>query len=157
MAGKKKVKVSIGDVFAIKLEQDNYSYGQVVTEGSISDCMVIFDVVCKEHPPISEITSKPIIFLVQTVNSRIEDGIWEVIGNAPTPSINFPVYKVETEDGHMLVDHSGDVINENPSPSEIEVVMELESWSPVTLEKAVKARFITGEWISYYDDLIYMY
>jgi hypothetical protein len=49
------------------------------------------------------------------VNSRIEDGIWNVIGNVP----------------------------------------ELESWSPVSLEKAVNARFVTGEWDSYYNELIY--
>ncbi|WP_042162462.1 Imm26 family immunity protein [Paenibacillus gorillae] len=156
MAGKKKVKVRIGDVFAIKIEQDKYSYGQVIAEGRISDCMVIFDVVSKEHLPVIDITSKPIVFLIQTVNSRIEDGIWEVIGNAPLPHINFPVYKVETEDGYMLVDHSGDIINENPRDSEIEGVIELESWSPVSLEKVVTARFITGEWDSYYDDLIYL-
>jgi len=155
MLRKKKVNVNIGDVFAIKLEQDSYSYGQVVAKGRISDCIVVFDVVSKEHPPVSEITQKPIIFLIQTVDSRIEDGIWEVIGNTSIPSINFPIYKVETEDWYMLVGHNGEVIKENPSPSEIEKVMELVSWSPVSLEKAVKARFITGEWDSYYDDLIY--
>lgn len=94
--------------------------------------------------------------MIQTVNSRIEDGIWEVIGNAPIPSIKFPVYKVETEDGYMLVDHTGDIIMENPRPLDIDEVKELESWSPVSLEKAVKARFNTSEWDTYYENLIYV-
>lgn len=155
MAGKKRVRVKIGDVFAISLNQNRYCYGQVVSEGRISDCMIVYDMVSMEHPTISEITSKPIIFLIQTVNSRIEDGIWSVIGNGSIPSMTFPLYKVETEDGYMLVDHKGDVINEDPSASEIEEVPELESWSPVSLEKAVHARFITGEWDPYYNELIY--
>ncbi|MFE6076679.1 Imm26 family immunity protein [Paenibacillus sp. NPDC057886] len=155
MAGKKRVKVKIGDVFAIWLNQDRYCYGQVVSEGRISDCMIVYDVVSMQHPKVSEITSKPIIFIIQTVNSRIEDGIWNVIGNGPIPSMTFPLYKVETEDGYMLVDHKGDIVNEDPSDSEIENVLELESWSPVSLEKAVNARFVTGEWDPYYNELIY--
>ncbi|SLJ88452.1 MULTISPECIES: Imm26 family immunity protein [unclassified Paenibacillus] len=148
-------KLKLGDIFAIRLNQGRYCYGQVVSEGRISDCMIVYDLVSMEHPTVSEITSKPIIFLIQTVNSRIEDGIWNVIGNGPIPSMTFPLYKVETEDGYMLVDHKGDVVNEDPSASEIEEVPELESWSPVSLEKAANARFITGEWDTYYNELIY--
>lgn len=117
--------------------------------------MIVFDVVSMEHPTVSEITSMPIVFLIHTVNSRIEDGIWNVIGNAPIPRMTFPMYKVETEDGYMLVDHKADVVNEDPSASEIEEIPELESWSPVSLEDAVNARFVTGEWDPYYNDLIY--
>lgn len=119
--------------------------------------MIVYDLVSMEHPKVSDITSKPIIFLIQTVNSRIEDGIWKVIGNGPISSLTFPLYKVETEDGYMLVNHQGDVENEYPSASEIENVPKLESWSPVSLEKAVNARFVTGEWDPYYNELMYKY
>ncbi|KLU54842.1 MULTISPECIES: Imm26 family immunity protein [Paenibacillus] len=153
---KKRVSVKIGDVFSIKLNQDWNCYGQVVSEGRISDCMIVFDLISMEHPTVSEITTKPIIFLIQTVNSRIEDGIWKVIGNAPIPRMTFPMYKEETEDGYTLVDHKGDIVTETPSASQIEVASELESWSPVSLEKAVIARFVTGEWDPYYNDLIYI-
>lgn len=148
-------KLKLGDIFAISLNQGRYCYGQVFSEGRISDCMIVYDLVSMEHPTVSEITSKSIIFLIQTVNSRIEDGIWIVIGNGPIPSMTFPLYKVETEDGYMLVDHKGDVVNKDPSASEIEEVPELESWSPVSLEKAANARFVTGEWDTYYNELIY--
>ncbi|MDR9746146.1 Imm26 family immunity protein [Paenibacillus taichungensis] len=157
MTGKKRVKVKLGDVFAIRLDQTRYCYGQVVSEGRISDCMIVYDLVSMEHPKVSDIPSKPIIFLIQTVNSRIEDGIWNVIGNGPISSLTFPLYKVETEDGYMLVNHQGDVENEYPSASEIENVPKLESWSPVSLEKAVNARFVTGEWDPYYNELMYKY
>ncbi|MCM3625753.1 immunity 26/phosphotriesterase HocA family protein [Paenibacillus glycanilyticus] len=153
----RKKKVNIGDIFAIKLDHARYSYGQVVAEGSISDCMVVFDLVTKEHPAANYITSNPIIFIIQTVNSRIEDGHWEVIGNDTIPTINFPLYKADTENGYNLVNYKGEVINEYPSSSEIKEIKDFESWSPVCLEEAVKAKFVTGEWDSYYDDLIYKY
>ncbi|PQP81570.1 hypothetical protein C0Q44_17800 [Paenibacillus sp. PCH8] len=59
---KKRVSVKIGDVFSIRLNQDRYCYGQVVSKGRISDCLIVFDMVSTEHPTVSEITSKPIIF-----------------------------------------------------------------------------------------------
>ena len=59
------------------------------------------------------------------------------------------MYKEETEDGYALVDHKGDIVTETPSASQIEVASELESWSPVSLEKAVIARFVTGEFAEY--------
>ncbi|WP_160319729.1 Imm26 family immunity protein [Paenibacillus xylanivorans] len=60
----KRVTVKIGDVFAIRLNQGRYCYGQVVSEGRISDCMIVYDLVSMEHPKVSEITSKPIISLI---------------------------------------------------------------------------------------------
>ena len=54
---KKRVSVKIGDVFAIKLNQDWNCYGQVVSEGRISDCMIVFNLVSMEHPTVSEITT----------------------------------------------------------------------------------------------------
>lgn len=155
MTRKKKVNVNIGDVFVIKIDEFTYSYGQVVAEGIISDCMVVYDIISTKHPSLDEITSKPVVFLIQTVNSRIEDGIWEVIGNIQIPNINFPIYKVESEDGFMIAKHDGAILKENPIPSEIQNLMELESWSPVSLEKAIKAKYGNANWDSYYDDLIY--
>ncbi|KQY94474.1 hypothetical protein ASD24_02650 [Paenibacillus sp. Root52] len=156
MARKKRIKVKIGDIFAIKLDQDRSCYGQVISEGRTSDCMIVYDLVATEHPAISEITSNPIIFLIQTVNSRIEDGFWSVVGNGPIPSMTYPLYKVETEDGYILVDHKGDIVNDDPLASEIEEVPELEPWSPVSLENAIRAKFLTGEWDPYYNELIYI-
>jgi patatin-like phospholipase/acyl hydrolase len=155
MAKKKIITVNVGDIFAIKIDNLNYCYGQVVAEGRISDCMVIYDIISKEHPTLEEITSKPIVFLIQTVNSRIEDRKWEVIGNTQIAPINFPVYKVKTEEGFMMVRHDGEILKKNPSLSDVKKLKELESWSPVSLEKEIRAKYVTGEWDSNYDDLIY--
>jgi hypothetical protein len=156
MPKKKKCKVMIGDVFKIKLDDNSYGYGQIVGEGKTSDCIVAFDLISDECPSLNEITSNDIIFLIQTVNSRLEDGLWEIIGNAPIPEISFPIYKEVTASGFKLVNYLGETVNLNPSQIEIEGARKFKSKSPVTLETALKAKYITGEWDSYYDDLIYV-
>jgi hypothetical protein len=154
---KKKVKVKLGDIFAIKIEKNRYSYGQVVAEGRSSDCMVVYDIVNMEHPLLVEIVSNKIVFLIQTVNSRIEDGIWEVIGNAPIPdNITFPLYKERNNNGFRIVRHDGSIFKEDATESEVENLKVLISRSPVSLEKAIKAKYSNSDWDSYYNDLIYL-
>lgn len=154
---KRKIKVNVGDIFAIKIDDNHYSYGQVVAEGRTSDCMVVYDIISVEHPPLVEIVANKIVFLIQTVNSRIEDGIWEVVGNAPIPNnIIFPLYKERTKDGFRIVNHSGILIKEVATETEVENLKVLVSKSPISLEKAIKAMYVTGEWELYYNDLIYL-
>jgi hypothetical protein len=156
MPRKKKIKVKIGDIFKIKLAEDTYGYGQVVSEGKTSDCLIAFDLHSYECPSLDEITSKDIIFFIQTVNSRLEDGLWDIIGNATVPEISFPKYKEETEHGFKLINYLGETINLNPTQNELEGAIRLKSRSPVTLENALKAKYITGKWDPYYNDLIYV-
>ncbi|SDO32221.1 hypothetical protein SAMN04487897_1121, partial [Paenibacillus sp. yr247] len=116
-----------------------------------------YDIICVEHPPLVEIVSKKIVFFIQTVNSRIEDGIWEVIGNVPIPeNIIFPKYKERTKDGFRIVNHQGSILKEVVTDTEVENLRALVSRSPVSLEKAIKAKYVTGEWDSFYNDLIYL-
>nr|WP_269151581.1 Imm26 family immunity protein [Sutcliffiella horikoshii] len=153
---KKKVKVNTGDVFTIKLDHNLYSYGQVVGEGTFCDCIVIYDLISREHPPVNTIISNSVILLIQTVNSRLENGLWKIIGNGEIPELNLPIYKVETEEGYMLANYKGEIIDDSPDQDQVKDFKELESWSPVSLENAVRAKFITGEWDDYYNDLIYI-
>ncbi|RIW32499.1 hypothetical protein D3H55_13000 [Bacillus salacetis] len=155
MAKRKKVKVKIGDIFSIRIDENRFSYGQVLAIGTICDFLIIFDLVSDKHPPVEEIPKEKIIFLVPTVVSRIEDGLWEVLGNEPTPEIHFPHYKEEAEEGYQLIDYLGNIINSEKEIIELDKVKELVSRSPSSVENAARARFLEPEWDSYYDDLIY--
>ncbi|MCT4787347.1 Imm26 family immunity protein [Exiguobacterium aestuarii] len=155
MARKKKVKVKIGDIFSIKLNENLFSYGQVLSIGPICDFLIIFDLVSDEHPLVKGIPKEQIIFLVPTIISRIEDGLWEVLGNESIPEIHFPNYKEETQEGYQLIDYLGNVKSEGKKLIELDKLKELESWSPSSVENATRARFLGTEWNSYYDDLIY--
>ncbi len=155
MAIRKKVKVKIGDIFSIRIDENRFSYGQVLSIGTICDFLIIFDLVSNEHPPVKEIPKGKIVFLVPTVVSRIEDGLWEVLGNESTPAIHFPHYKEEVEEGYQLIDYLGNIINSEKEIFELDKLKELESWSPSSVENVARARFLGAEWNCYYDDLIY--
>lgn len=118
--------------------------------------MVIYDLISREHPPVNTIISKPVILLIQTVNSRLENGFWKIVAYGEIPELNLPMYKVETEEGYMLANYKGQIIDDSPDQVQVKDLKELESWSPVSLENAVRAKFITGEWEEYYNDLIYI-
>lgn len=115
--------------------------------------MVIYDLISREHPPVNTIISKPVILLIQTVNSRLEDGFWKIVAYGEIPELNLPMYK---EEGYMLANYKGEIIDDSPDQDQVEYFKELESWSPVSLENAVRTKFITGEWDDYYNDLIYI-
>ncbi|MFI8685751.1 Imm26 family immunity protein [Rossellomorea sp. NPDC077527] len=155
MIRRRKVKVKVGDIFSIKIDENRFCYGQVHSKGEFCDFIIIFDLISNEHPPVKTLPNKPVIFLVSTVLTRIEDGLWEVLGNQSIPEIYFPKYKEETDEGYQLIDYLGSVIDEHPRKTELDALKELNSWSPISIENALRAKFIELEWDSYYDDLIY--
>jgi hypothetical protein len=152
----KRNRPKVGEIFMIPIDNNYYSYGQIVTKGATSDCVVIYDILRQEHPSLDEITSCPIVFFAHTVDVRIVDGLWPVLGNAPVPkNIVFPKYKTETLDGYMILNHEGDIIKQEATESETEELNYLDSWSPESIEKAIVAKYGNAKWEPYYDELIY--
>jgi hypothetical protein len=153
---KTKIKVSVGDVFAIPLDGTKYSFGQVVCEGH-PKAYVIYNVISDVHPDLKEIISNDIIYFTYTVDVAIEDGNWLLLGNIDVPHrIEFPNYIVDTNEGFFVTDHKGNLIrpaNEN----EVKELDTQKSVSPSILEDAVKANYGFGEWYPYLDKLKYKY
>ena len=79
MARAKKIKRKVGDVLAIKLEDGSFSFGRVLEEPLIA----FYDCKSVDKLSLEEIVSKPIIFKVWVMNSAVESGRWEVLGNEP--------------------------------------------------------------------------
>lgn len=151
-----KKKVKVGDVFAVPIGKDKFGFGQVAIQGEYSDCIVIYDIVSEEYPPVDSIVTNNLVFLLQTVSSRIEDGCWPVLGNIKVPNnIKYPKYKEETEEGYMLIDTDGSILKENASNKEVENLSELESWSPGIVEEALKAKYMGEDWDDDYNEILY--
>lgn len=149
----RKIKVKIGDVFTINMENGK-CYGQVVADG-IDKCYIIYDIISKAILEPEEVVKAPIIFLIFTIDGFIEDGRWQVIGNSSIPdNIIFPIFKVDTLDGYMLMDHMGNYLR-NASKSEIKELNYHKSVSPALLEHAVMAKFENYKWESYFDEILY--
>lgn len=154
--GKNKHDVKIGDVFYVKINgEERYGYGQVVSLGGTSDCIVIFDKTSLNHPAIEEIVKNPIIFLAQTVSVKIEDGDWGILGNIDIPNdLTFPEYICETLNGKIILNHKGESVRE-ASIDELGTLKTLKSCSPAIVEDAVNSKFGSEDWYPYLDNLLY--
>ncbi|WP_018130073.1 Imm26 family immunity protein [Effusibacillus pohliae] len=151
MSKRKKIQTHVGDIFAIPVDEKRYSYGQIVSD----NWYAIFDILAEKHPPLDQITNRPIVFLVESVDVKIEDGDWEIIGNFSIPKdIRFPEFLVETLDGYMVIDYKGRTLRP-ASEYEIKNLSSKKSYSPVVIEDAVKAKFAFTEWYPYLDNLLY--
>lgn len=155
LMSKKSHKVKVGDVFAIEISENVYSYGQVVSLGQLSECIVIYDMTSAAHPRVEEIIKQPIIFLAHTVTTRIEDGYWPYIGTAPVPNtIKYPEYICETLKGFVVLNYKGQTVR-RANQEDMETLSTLRSCSPAIVEDAVKARYGHAEWYPYLDNLLY--
>jgi hypothetical protein len=151
MARRKKVK--IGDVFIIETDKGK-CYGQIVADG-INNCYLIFDIVSDEVLLPEQVVKKPIVFLTFTIDACIEEDKWKVIGNTSVPSdIVYPIFKVRTTSGYMVTNHQGNYLR-RASDDELERLKYHKSVSPALLEHAVQARFGSGKWEDYFDEILY--
>lgn len=154
--GKKKHDVKVGDVFYMKISgEDKYSYGQVISLGETSECIIIFDITSNSHPEINDIVQNPILFVAQTVTVKIEDNEWGYIGNIDTPeNITLPEYICDTLDGKVILNYKGEILRKATN-DEIETFITLKSCSPAIVEDAVNSKYGKEEWYPYLDNLLY--
>lgn len=151
MARRKKIK--IGDVFVINVDNCK-CYGQIVADG-IDKCYVIYDITTDEVVPPQQVVKAPIVFLTFTIDDFVEEGRWQAIGNTSIPgNIVFPIFKVDTLNGYMVTDHKGNYLRV-ASETEISDLGYLKAVSPALLEHAVQAKFGTGKWEDYFDEILY--
>lgn len=155
MARRKKIKVSLGDLFAIPVNNELMTIGQVVHKGSTSDVYIIFDCVYKQGESINDVTNSSILFIVNTVDTKLEDSEWKVVGNKKIPeALILPTYIAETLDGFVVLD-AGGIIIRHATENDVKCLSTLRSVSPAILEDAVKAKFGNEEWYPYLDNLLY--
>lgn len=146
-------KAKIGDVFRVSLGNEQFAFGQIVAN-SKPKCYIVFNYKSSNLPDIKEIVNSKILMLTYTVDTFIEDGDWEVIGNIKPPAIKFPEYVVETEKGTRVVDYNGKVIRKATIEDEQKLSTH-KSVSPKVLDLAIKAKFGIGEWYPMMEILLY--
>lgn len=147
-----------GDVFAVKLDDKTYGYGQLV-EGSMLGCYIFYDIIAEEHPPIEQIAGSSIILLTFTVDQRIVVGDWKVIGNAPIPeNVTIPEFKMDYfENGSlicMVMRFDGTILRP-ANKEEKRFLRTMKSYTPNLIEDVLKAKFGLTSWDSCYDELLY--
>ncbi|MFN8698013.1 MAG: Imm26 family immunity protein [Flavobacteriales bacterium] len=159
----KRVKLVLGDVFAISLGNGEEAFGQIVsfarTHHAFYVCVFDYKKEIKIQRDIPLICSSNIMFLGATTDSKFYHGDWSVVGNytGNISGILFPFHKVRTLKGYFLVDHKGKMYFEmsESDMSEFENPM---NFDPSQFETAAKAHFKLIPWDSnLIDDLMYSY
>jgi hypothetical protein len=150
----KKIKVRVGDVFAIPLDNGELAFGQLVDNANLH-CYIVFDYRSHDFPDVWEITKKPIIIIAFTVDVFIEDGSWPLLGNICPPSnIKFPKFLVDTETKTMVIDFQGRYLHE-ASQDEKHNLRRRSSYSPIILKKVAEFKLSDGEYLPYMEKLLY--
>lgn len=155
MPRKKEIKGSLGDIFTIPVNEELMAIGQVVFKGATSDVFIIFDYIYKEDELINTVQNQPILFMLNTVDTKLEDGEWQIIGKEKPPkNLTLRNYIAETLDGYVVLDAGGQIIRD-ATDSDVKSLYNLRSISPAIVEDAVRAKFGGGEWYPYLDNLLY--
>ncbi|WP_246885535.1 hypothetical protein [Streptomyces sp. GESEQ-4] len=95
------------------------------------------------------------IFLVETMDQRIKDNTWRVVGNRDVSKrIPVPEYKVwvEPPGEYRLQDIHG-VVGVSISPERAGAMKSQKSFSPAVVEAALRGFHGHGPWHSAYDEL----
>lgn len=116
---------------------------------------IIFDIASEQNKSLKEIVKSPILFMINSVNNKLEDGEWLILGNEEIPeSLSLKNYIAETLDGYVVLDPGGKGIRE-ATEDDIKNLTTLVSYSPSIIERAIQAKFGDGEWEHYLDEILY--
>lgn len=153
----RKKKVNIGDVFTIPLNENRYGYGQVVEIGEMYDILIAFDYISRDKIlDVQEILSKDIVFLLRTTIVYIEDGYWDVIGNADLPTdLNVPKYYIRDGLNDFEVVTASEHFVRIATEEDLNKYSENIAYSAGFLEDALNATLDTQNWKTLFKEMIY--
>lgn len=146
-----QVNFTEGDVFQIPIDVDRVGYGQVVGSRPSTLLVAIFK---KLHArstaaDISQIVSGEVAFLAETLDAKIWNGDWPIVGHAPPDHVRipFPWYKVTIDRATNWYVESYDATQRRPAmPWEVDSLLLRNIVSPIRLEKALQALHGIGRW-----------
>lgn len=162
----KRFKINTGDIFKIPIKNSEFGLGQIayMPNHKHDFMMIVFDKKynVKEEINFEELKNQKILFLGYTVDAKLYNKDWEVIGNYTTnlSEIKFPCHKLglpndDYPDGARLVDHKGNVLA-NIDRYTFEILSYKTEVGPIRFENALKAYFGLQEWIHEdYDKILY--
>ncbi|WP_412538481.1 hypothetical protein R8Z50_21815 [Longispora sp. K20-0274] len=146
-----------GDLLTIPLSDTDVVVAQVLRSRSGVLLIAVFDGTFPAHAEISFVGRNLdlIRLIAQTMDARIGTGNWVVIDNVPVSGeVPIPIYKVQAGPGSSwyIQDIDGNILRE-ARPAEIEVLRIPKSFSPVAVEKAIRAANGIEAWQERFDDM----
>ncbi|TMD83116.1 MAG: hypothetical protein E6I78_13190 [Chloroflexi bacterium] len=151
MAPVKGIRPKVGDVFEVPINESQVGYGQVAAQRLQSYLMAIFKTAYRrgQRPELSRITADDIAFLGESLDAKIWNGDWVIVGNLPPDRsrIPLPTYKVTVGDINSWFVESYDGSRRRPAtPNELNVLELRTVVAPIRLEKALQALHGARPW-----------
>ncbi len=150
------MKLKVGDIFEIKINDNNTAYGQIVNiPNKESITIIVFKSLYLKRPTIDIILRDNILLLGNTFDAKLYHKHWVVIDNdqSTLSELEFPYYKIGTKPV-FIENFEGSRIRE-ASKKEEESLVYRPYVAPVRFELALKAYYKSLEWKDDYDNLLY--
>lgn len=153
------MKLLIGDIFTIKVDENRIGFGQVVALPQKNILIIaVFDKIANIDQKIdcSEIVNAEVLFLGCTLDAKLYHKHWNIVGNIcdNITSISLPYNILGTAPEIYLTDYMGNRLRK-ASNEEIKLLDYETIIAPVRYENALKAHFGIQEWHADYDKLLY--
>jgi hypothetical protein len=154
----KRFTPQVGDVFTISIDDHQVGIGQVVAKyGKEGYYFAIFDHIYPRSADldISSALRKPLAFLTLSLDAKLFNGDWVVVGrHSVADDLPLPAYKEArgVEGEFDVVDYSGQH-RRKAEGGEPDVLKYRTTVAPVRLEKALRAKHGIGPWVDAYDRL----
>jgi hypothetical protein len=140
----KRIKVKVGDVFAIPLGNGEYGFSQIIDD-IFQQCYVIYDYKSQVFPDPKEIVKYKILVLTYTVDVFIQDRRWPLVGNAtPSSDVIFPEYIIGSSENERVMDHHGKTIRK-ATEEDKKKLTHMTSVSPALLENIAQHLLLGSE------------
>ncbi len=151
MGDRKRHKPRVGDLFEVPIDDARVGYGQVIGERPHMYLVAIFKTAYPRGSAIkaSSVVNDQIAFLAETLDAKIWNGDWPVVGNLVPDfrKVDLPVYKVgmgradelhiETYDGKR---------HRRAKPSEVEALRFRTIVSAIVVQNALQASHQVIPW-----------
>ncbi|HEX2970891.1 MAG TPA: Imm26 family immunity protein [Tepidisphaeraceae bacterium] len=154
-----KVRVQVGDVFQIPIDNVRVGYGQVVLrpeKNVLFICVFAATTPVGVSPDLDEIVKSDILLAGSTFDAKFRHGHWTIVGEVTSnlSAIALPVYKEGLGDKAFV--ETLDRSRRRPATRQEEQSLPFRTYTaPVGFEQALKAIAGVGEWLPAYDDLKY--
>ncbi|MFF8277357.1 hypothetical protein ACF05T_14790 [Streptomyces lateritius] len=150
-------KYAKGDVLAVPVGDEHVALAQIVEKLSGNILVAVFPELLGAGESVEVATAKldEPVFLAETMDLRIKEGVWRVLGNREvSPAIPVPGYKVWVEPpGEYRRQDIHGTVGEPISAEEAETLKRHKSYSPAVIETALRGLHGFGPWRAVFDEL----
>jgi hypothetical protein len=141
----KRIKVKIGDIYALPLGNGEYAYAQLI-DITPFNYFVVYDYKSSTFPEVQNLVEQKIIILTNTVDVFIKDLRWPFVGNISPPSgVIIPNFIVgRLKDGKeqiIVVDYHGNYLR-GATKEDKKTLLYQSSVSPAFLEHIAKHQLL---------------